>query len=375
MKEIIRRYIKRKVVIWIVCFLLFTLFGYLIFNSHNVYSIASEEYRAGSIDAINNRIENLFLEINGFPQDEGNDILYLSKNLALKDLLREGGFFQDENRRRLSVEFFNFMEVNPSYYQLRYIDESGMEIIRVENDGKNLTVVEDVYLQDKKERYYFKDTMSLGENEVYVSRLDLNIENGVLENRGTEESPEYIPVIRYSVPIFDDDGKKRGFLIFNVYADYFLEDIRRMEREGEFTFLIDNYGYYLAHPNRSKEFSFMFGKEERIDLDYLDVGGEIITAFDKRIIEAEDVIFTFRHLYPTSRTFEIYQGSKKILGPHPEKERYWVLVSVSDSSVIEKNIENVRFNFIVSIVFSGFMFLVVIILLFIILAMNGSMDK
>ena len=72
----------------------------------------------------------------------------------------------------------------------------------------------------------------------------------------TVENPEYVPVIRYAMPVFSDNGDRKGAVVFNVYADYFLEDIRRLNKEGDTSFLIDNRGYYLAHSNKSKEFSF-----------------------------------------------------------------------------------------------------------------------
>ena len=242
----------------------------------------------------------------------------------------------------------------------------------MENDGENLFIVEEKALQNKKDRYYFEDIMSLNKDEIYVSKLDLNIENKVLENRGTESNPEYVPVIRYSMPVFDYNEVKRGFLIFNIYADYFLEDIRRMDNEAEFSFLVDNDGYYLAHPNRSKEFSFMFGEEERIDLDYGDVGREILKGFEKRVIETEDNLFIFRHLYPTDGTFEIYQGSKKIFGENPEDEHYWVLVSVSHSDAMKGNIKNIKNNFIIFLTFSALLILLIVTLLIVILVMNGN---
>lgn len=373
MRTFIIKHLKRKFVIWIVCFLLVSLFGYLAFNSYNVYSMTSENYRAGNIDAIGRSVDSLFLDINDFPQQEGNDILYAGKINSLHDLLNSGDVDFEENRKKLIRDFMNFMEVNPSYYQLRYIDEKGIEVVRLENDGEALFVVEDDNLQDKMDRYYYENVMILDEEEIYISRLDLNMEDGVLENRGTEENPEYVPVIRYAMPVFDDKEARKGFLIFNIYADYFLENIRRTNREGAVVFLVDNNGYYMAHSNKSKEFSSTFGREDRIDIDYPDVGLEILENFDKRFIETEDYIFTFRHLYPAIGTFEVYQGSRKIFGDHPEEEQYWVLVSISDARVVNGGVESIRRNFIMSAVFSAFILLLVILLLFVILAMNGSL--
>ena len=90
-----------------------------------------------------------------------------------------------------------------------------------------------------------------------------------------------------------------NILIFNVYADFFLEDIRRMMGEGEISFLVNNDGYYLAHPDKSKEYSFMFDGSNSITSDYGPIGNEIISELDNTHLENEDYVFTFRHLYPT----------------------------------------------------------------------------
>jgi len=375
MKELIRKHLKKEVVVFIICFLLVLLFGYLIFNSYNIYIMTSKNYWAENIDAIGQSVDSVFLDINDFPQQEGNDILYIGKINSLHDLLNSQGIGTEENKRKLAKDFMNFMEVNPAYYNLRYIDENGMEIIKVENDGESLFVVEDEKLQDKSDSPYFNKIMMLDKDEIYISRLDLNVENSILENRGTEETPEYIPVIRYGMPVFDYGGKRKGFLIFDIYADYFLEDIRRASRNGDFMFLVDNNGYYLAHRDKSREFSFMFGEEDRIDIDYPDVGLEILRSFDKRFIETEDFVFTFRHIYPTVGTFEIYQGSRKIFGDKPEDEHYWVLVSVSHSSDMKKDMKNIENDFILSAIFSSLIVLLIVVLLFVILLINGGQKK
>ena len=58
-----------------------------------------------------------------------------------------------------------------SYDQVRYIDASGQEVIRVDyNDGSPAIVPQDM-LQNKAERYYFRDTLKLNQGETFVSPL------------------------------------------------------------------------------------------------------------------------------------------------------------------------------------------------------------
>ena len=65
-------------------------------------------------------------------------------------------------------------------------------MIRIDFDGKNYEVIKKSELQDKSLRYYFNETMNLDGGEIYVSPLDLNVENEKIENRGTEENPIYV---------------------------------------------------------------------------------------------------------------------------------------------------------------------------------------
>ena len=363
MIKLLEKCYKKRMIILLVCLILLLLFGFLIFNFFNIYEVTRNDYHAENIDAIGHRMESLFLKINDFPQDEGDDILYLTRIDSLHRLLDDGKFKWNENKEQLSRDFSNFLGINSAYYQLRYIDENGMEIIRIENDGDNLYLVNESFLQDKGDRYYYKNAMKLDKGEVYVSRLDLNKENGILDNRGSKNFPEYVPTIRYATPVFDFKNRKRGILIFNVYADYFLEDIRRMSGEGDVSFLIDNKGYYLANPNRSKEFSFMFDREDKFDIDYPEVDGTILNSFNKRFVEKNGKIFSFRYLYPTAGTFATYKGAEKIFGENPDNEYYWVLISVSDSNLVNGNIESIRSGFIVSAVFSAMMILLIVVLL------------
>jgi hypothetical protein len=365
----------QKKVLILVCILLGVLFAYLYSNSHEIYETNSYNYRADNIDAIKQRIDSLFLEINDLPQDEGTDLLYLGRMSNLNKLINSEREDKTSLRAETEDDFRIFMEVRPVYYQLRYIDESGMEVIRVDQKEEGVIVTPVDEMQRKNERYYFNKAMNLGEEEIYVSTLDLNVEDGVIENRGTKDNPEYVPVIRYAMPVFADDGERKGILVFNVYADYFLEDIRRLSREGEESFLIDNKGYYLANSNRSKEFSFMFTGDHSISSDYGGIGNDIIREIDKRYLEDEEHIFTVRYLYPTIGTFEIYQGSKRLSGEHPEEEYYWILVSVSHKSDVNASIVGMKSNFVVFILISALIILVIMILLFVILAMNARSGR
>ncbi|MEA3498295.1 MAG: PAS domain S-box protein [Campylobacterota bacterium] len=62
-------------------------------------------------------------------------------------------------------------------FQLRLLDTNGMELIRYELNDK-YQVIKKTTLQDKSDRYYFKDAKNIAVNDIYFSKFDLNKENG-----------------------------------------------------------------------------------------------------------------------------------------------------------------------------------------------------
>lgn len=327
---------------------------------------SSRVYVAGVVDSIHQRVTSLFSEINNFPHSAENDLLFIKNSRYLHALINSNSVDFQKTKIELEDYLLEFSKVNEVYYQIKYIDEDGQEIIKINFDGYNHSIIPENELENLGSEYYFEKTMELGENDIYVSALDINRKNGNVENRGTEENPIYVPVIRYAMPVFNDAQSPKGIIIFKIYADYFLEDIRRFQRQGEQVFLLDNDGYYLAHPNRSKEFSFVFDRKEGFFNDYPKINKDILNNFDQQKIETKDNIFTFKFIYPALGSFEIYEGSKKIFGETPENEYYWVLVSISEKRDVEKIVEKLKVRkntFLLTIgIIAGILFILVLLL-------------
>ncbi|MEO2266594.1 ATP-binding protein [Pseudoalteromonas sp. YIC-656] len=123
-------------------------------------------------------------------------------------------------KNRLETIFTAFMQNKASVDQLRVISSvgEGKELIRVERRGGLIEAVPDYGLQVKRNSTYFLPSSQLMANQVYMSRLNLNRENGKIEF-------PYRPVIRYSIPMFAVDGRRFGFLIMNVNASNLLAEL------------------------------------------------------------------------------------------------------------------------------------------------------
>ncbi len=144
------------------------------------------------------------------------------------------------------------------YDQLRWIDESGMERVRVNYVQNQPFVVPVERLQNKAQRYFFIDTMKLAPAEIYVSPLDLNIEQGRVET-------PLKPTLRLGMPVFDRAGRPRGIVIVNYFGRFLLDkfsDVTEAREGGVRVNLLNRDGYWLVAPQAADEWGFMFGRKE-----------------------------------------------------------------------------------------------------------------
>lgn len=155
--------------------------------------------------------------------------------------------FNPESNTHLEKEIGDFVIGMDSYSQFRLINLDGMEVFRLNREG-NGNVVKSSSLQDKGDRDYFLETRDLEKNQIYLSPLNLNRENGVLE-------VPYKPMIRGVAPILDSSGAKLGVVVINFSAGKLLD---MLKRENHYPFvLLDRQGNYLASNNSDKEFAHL----------------------------------------------------------------------------------------------------------------------
>ncbi|WP_100638945.1 diguanylate cyclase domain-containing protein [Marinobacter salexigens] len=164
-------------------------------------------------------------------------------------------------KERLKQVFRVLLEQKEFYSQIRFLDSSGAELIRLDyKSGRSLVTPED-QLQTKSTRYYFTGTMARPEGDVYVSPLDLNVENGKVE-------APYLPMIRFGVPVFDELGQKQGALILNMKGQSLLDIFRQSMGESYPAFLLNSDGGVLSGPDEHNEWGFMFGLPSAFKRDY-----------------------------------------------------------------------------------------------------------
>jgi PAS domain S-box-containing protein len=159
-------------------------------------------------------------------------------------------------RERLLTRIVADLGAKPAYSQFRFIgiDDGQREVLRVDRSGPNgaIRVVPGAELQRKGDQRYFKDTIKLAADEIYVSPIDLNEESGVIET-------PHVPTLRVAAPVFMPDGKPFGIVIVNVDMRPAFDLIRSSARPGEKIYVINKRGDYLVHPDPSREFGAQLG--------------------------------------------------------------------------------------------------------------------
>lgn len=191
-----------------------------------------------------------------------SDLKLLTMGFNLRRWLDSGDADSFHGMRQ---DMLAFARAKPWFDQTRFLDETGMEVVRINhNDGKPALVGEE-NLQNKSNRYYFKDTFALSAGSIFVSPLDLNVEHDEVER-------PFKPMLRLAAVIFDSAGKKRGVVLLNYRAGTFLEHAISALQEpiGEAMFF-NRDGYWFHAPDRADEWGFMFGNNVTFPNRYPDV--------------------------------------------------------------------------------------------------------
>jgi signal transduction histidine kinase len=183
------------------------------------------------------------------------DIRIVAKIDDLRQYMDSGGA---QYREKVEQFFLLLSQERQHYDQIRYLDASGRENIRVNLNAGKAVLVPRRNLQDKASSYYFHDAMQLVRNDIYVSPLDLNVENGRV-------AVPYKPVIRFAAPVFDSAGHKRGVVVVNYMAGEMLQHFREamLGSEADGGMLLNREGFWLSSPNAKDDWGFMLGRPDR----------------------------------------------------------------------------------------------------------------
>lgn len=156
-------------------------------------------------------------------------------------------------KKEIEDLLYFFVKNKHVYDQIRILEPNGMEAIRVNYNNGDPVYVPESELQDKSDRYYYQAAKDLPPNTVYISPLDLNIENGQIE------LPEK-PVIRFVLPMRDHKDEITGYLALNYNATGLLEGIKDHESISVgLIMLLNKESQWIISNNSAQEMAFVKG--------------------------------------------------------------------------------------------------------------------
>ena len=181
------------------------------------------------------------------------------------------------------------------YDQLRWVDASGVERVRIDYVQNKPLIVPEERLQNLANRYFFSATIKLGPGEIFVLPLDLNVEDGQVEK-------PIKPVIRFAMPVRDEFGTVRGIVMANYYGVYLLEKFADVTeaREGSARVSLlngDGDGYWLRAYQPGDEWGFMFGRKEHFGTRF-PAAWERISTGERGRFEDADGLWSFTTVRP-----------------------------------------------------------------------------
>ncbi|MEW6990549.1 response regulator [Colwelliaceae bacterium 6441] len=190
--------------------------------------------------------------------------------------------------KRLTSLFIEQIHDDSLVSQLRWIDEKGNEQVRVDrklNLNGSWSITSDAPLQNKAKRYYFEKTLALPPSELFVSHLDLNIENDQIVQ-------PYEPTLRVSLKTSPQEGISSGILILNYNLSSVFNGIINKTKSDFFFLWFSNQNWYINTQTPSLAWS-AFNSNDLVFDKNPEKQAEIISRIDANTQIKEEIGTTY----------------------------------------------------------------------------------
>lgn len=234
--------------------LLITTTIYLALCHHNFHQVViqAQQQETGRLDTLSQLWQSDFDAI-------GSDIRTIANSELFLDYWQSPTEVRFKRLENLLLQFSSYRKL---YAQIRLLDKAGNEFLRIDYKDGQSGLIPKEQLQDKSDRYYFQESVGLSKGELYLSPLDLNVENGSIET-------PIKPVMRIVTPLFDLEGAKRGILVFNYLAERMLSRLERLDQQTTASMqLLNHQGDWLYHSDKNLSWGFMRGEPHRYSEQY-----------------------------------------------------------------------------------------------------------
>ena len=253
---------------------------------------------------------------------------------------------------KLSGIFVNFCKFRALYDQIRFLDENGMEMIRVNFNQGHPGIVPYDQLQNKAKRYYFADTIRLEPGQIFVSPLDLNIEHGQIEQ-------PLKPMIRFGTPLVDLKGRKQGIVLLNYFGSEMIRHLHEASAEtvGKFM-LLNSQGYWLKGLDSEDEWGFMYDDRKKRTLAITDpLAWEKIVMQKSGQFRNNHGIYTFDTIWPIVHGMTSSTGSEKPFNASEktfsDDEYYWKVASFIPIGILDVQFALIQSRWMIAYALAG----------------------
>ena len=307
--------------------LFFSIVLYVIFTSE--YILQKESQKEVSMLTLNNIDAHIQSEFS----HRVSDVLHLSNTKDLPILLEEKDV--RNSKKDISDRLLQFMYYKPMYEQLRLIDMQGVEKLRISNTNTHPAFITPNHLQNKENSSYVQEALKLSKHEVYVSKIDLNMEH-------QKTNLPYIPTMRILTTIYDASQQVKGFLILNLNFEKFFNDILALNTSSmNQTYLANDKGHWLFAPNKEDSWLFMY---HDIKNQVQSFSPQLWTAMQNNPSGYAEDINSLKNYKMINFTQEIHNSNMQHNKETLTKKsllHLWLIHDISNADVKEKVWENV----------------------------------
>lgn len=248
-------------------------------------------------------------------------------------LASDPGFRQallDNQFEPLRSRFATLAHYKPHYQQIRYLDETGQERVRVNTTASGqifFTPAE--HLQNKADRDYFREANQLPAGSLRLSHLGLNEEHGKIEQ-------PLNPILRFSSPLFDVHGKRRGVIVINYAMSPLLAMFDHpLGAETGHLMLLNAAGAWLAGGDPQQRWGGMLPERtRRLSAEQPELWQQLMAKLvqGEQAWEAKEAVYAQATLFPAEFVREsIGNVPVKVSSADP----WWILLSQAPLREVE----------------------------------------
>jgi diguanylate cyclase (GGDEF)-like protein len=161
----------------------------------------------------------------------------------------------ESDKQILADTFAAMLSAHPEYFQIRLIglQNHGLELVRIDRNGKKFTRVLASDLQEKEHYPYVVGTLRLARGDIYLSDIAINHEKGA--HSGLNK-----PTVTVSTPVISHNGKRLGLIAINIDLNGLSRLLKSNLPSSYQLYLSNQSGDFLIHPDATQTFGFDRGQ-------------------------------------------------------------------------------------------------------------------